>query len=53
MRETTWRRQVDFEVGLARTIEWYSTNAAWVARVRSGEYLSYYERNYGARAAHQ
>jgi dTDP-glucose 4,6-dehydratase len=53
MRETTWRPQVDFEVGLARTIEWYSTNAAWVGHVRSGEYLSYYERNYGARAAHQ
>jgi dTDP-glucose 4,6-dehydratase len=53
MRETPWRPQIDFETGLARTIEWYCANAAWVAHVRSGEYLTYYERNYGARAAHQ
>jgi dTDP-glucose 4,6-dehydratase len=53
MRETGWRPQIDFESGLARTIAWYCANAVWVAHVRSGEYLTYYERNYGARAAHQ
>jgi len=53
MREMGWRPQIDFESGLARTIAWYLANAAWVAHVRSGEYLTYYERNYGARAAHQ
>jgi dTDP-glucose 4,6-dehydratase len=49
MRETGWRPVMDFEAGLARTIEWYRANAAWVARVRSGEYRTYYERNYGNR----
>jgi dTDP-glucose 4,6-dehydratase len=49
MRETGWRPETDFENGLARTIEWYRANAGWVARVRSGEYLNYYERNYGHR----
>jgi dTDP-glucose 4,6-dehydratase len=53
MWETSWRPQIDFETGLARTIAWYRANAAWVTHVRSGEYLTYYERNYGARAAHQ
>jgi dTDP-glucose 4,6-dehydratase len=53
MRETGWRPQIDFESGLARTIAWYCANAVWVAHVRSGEYLTYYERNYGARGAHQ
>jgi dTDP-glucose 4,6-dehydratase len=53
MRETSWRPQIDFETGLAAAIEWYRANAAWVAHVRSGEYLTYYERNYGARAAHR
>jgi dTDP-glucose 4,6-dehydratase len=53
MRETSWRPQVDFETGLAQTIAWYRANTAWVAHVRSGEYLTYYERNYGARAAHR
>ena len=49
MRETAWRPAMDFETGLARTIDWYRANAAWVARVRSGEYRTYYERNYGHR----
>jgi dTDP-glucose 4,6-dehydratase len=49
-RQTGWRPLMDFETGLARTIEWYRGNSAWVANVRSGEYRSYYERNYGSRA---
>ena len=48
---TGWKPQMDFETGLDRTIRWYRENAAWVARVRSGEYRAYYERNYGGRAA--
>ena len=50
MRQTGWRPQMEFEVGLARTIEWYQANSEWVARVRSGAYREYYERNYGHRA---
>jgi dTDP-glucose 4,6-dehydratase len=49
MGETGWRPLMDFETGLARTIEWYRANASWVARVRSGAYREYYERNYGQR----
>ncbi len=50
MRETGWKPEVPFEQGLQATIEWYRDNPAWVARVKSGEYLRYYERNYGGRA---
>ena len=49
LRETGWRPRVDFETGLARTIDWYRANTEWVARVRSGEYRTYYERNYANR----
>ena len=49
MRETGWRPVIDFEAGLARTIDWYRSNTAWVSRVRSGEYRAYYQRNYGDR----
>ena len=49
MRETGWQPVMNFETGLARTIEWYRSNPAWVGRVRSGEYRTYYERNYGNR----
>ncbi len=48
-RETGWSPQMDFETGLARTVEWYRANAPWVARVRSGAYREYYEQNYGRR----
>ena len=48
-RETGWSPEVSFDEGLARTIEWYRTRADWVGRVKSGEYQSYYEQNYGNR----
>lgn len=46
MRETGWAPQMAFDEGLARTVDWYRSHTDWVARVRSGEYLSYYARNY-------
>jgi dTDP-glucose 4,6-dehydratase len=50
-RELGWRPQVPFEQGLKDTIAWYLANAEWVRRIRSGEYLKYYEKQYGARLA--
>lgn len=49
--ETGWRASVTFDEGLAGTIEWYRANQKWVSRVRSGEYLTYYEQNYKNRHA--
>lgn len=49
MKETGWRPQIDFEHGLAKTIDWYRDNSAWVGRVRSGAYREYYEKNYAGR----
>jgi dTDP-glucose 4,6-dehydratase len=48
-RATAWRAEVDFEIGLARTVDWYRGNPGWIERVQSGEYMAYYERNYGTR----
>ena len=50
MRETGWKALVPFEQGLRATIEWYQANAAWTERIKSGEYQSYYQTNYGGRA---
>ncbi|HBY62698.1 MAG TPA: dTDP-glucose 4,6-dehydratase [Solibacterales bacterium] len=47
--ETGWQPQVPFDEGLRRTVAWYRENAEWVRRVKSGEYLDYYRRNYAAR----
>jgi len=50
-RETGWKPQVPFEEGLKATVEWYRSNPEWIAHVKSGEYQSYYQRNYANRAA--
>jgi dTDP-glucose 4,6-dehydratase len=51
MRETGWHPEMEFETGLAATVDWYRANQGWVERVRSGDYLKYYERNYSGREA--
>ena len=46
-RELGWRPEVPFEQGLRDTVAWYRANGDWVAAVRSGEYRTYYEKQYG------
>ncbi len=46
-RELGWTPAVTFEEGLRQTIEWYQANQEWVNHVRSGEYLKYYDLQYG------
>jgi len=48
-RELGWLPQVDFERGLAQTVQWYVDNRPWWQAVRSGEYRKYYQRQYGVR----
>jgi dTDP-glucose 4,6-dehydratase len=48
-RELGWKPRVPFEKGLRETVAWYRQHAAWVAGIRTGEYLKYYERQYGER----
>jgi len=48
-RELDWRPTVDFDAGIAQTVEWYLTHQEWVAQVASGEYQNYYETNYANR----
>ena len=37
-RELKWRSAVDFDAGLARTVEWYLTHEAWWRDILSGGY---------------
>jgi dTDP-glucose 4,6-dehydratase len=46
-----WRNRTSFEDGIAATVEWYVANEAWWRAIRSGEWDSYYARQYGARLA--
>ncbi|HEU4339095.1 MAG TPA: GDP-mannose 4,6-dehydratase, partial [Planctomycetota bacterium] len=46
-RALEWSPEVPFEKGLAETVEWYREHRDWVARIKSGEYRTYYEKHYG------
>ncbi|HRU29491.1 MAG TPA: dTDP-glucose 4,6-dehydratase [Treponema sp.] len=47
--ELGWKQSVSFQEGLRKTVRWYLTNSAWVQHVRSGEYRTWLEKNYGER----
>lgn len=45
-KELGWRPSVTFEEGLSLTIDWYLNNEDWLNNVTSGEYQSYYKKQY-------
>ena len=47
MTELGWEPKYNFEEGIELTINWYKENVEWWKKVMSGEYLKYYEENYG------
>jgi dTDP-glucose 4,6-dehydratase len=51
LRNMGWVRQHTFEDGLAATIAWYRNNENWWRKIKNGEYLEYYKRQYAARLA--
>jgi len=46
-----WRPTRTFDEGLPETVAWYRANPEWVASARSGDWDSYYARQYGDRLA--
>jgi dTDP-glucose 4,6-dehydratase len=47
LRALGWSPRVRFAEGLEQTVAWYRENAWWWEPIRSGDYRSYYERQYG------
>jgi dTDP-glucose 4,6-dehydratase len=45
-KELGWKPSVTFEEGLSKTIDWYLNNQEWMERILSGEYESYYQKQY-------
>jgi dTDP-glucose 4,6-dehydratase len=48
--ELGWKPETTWEEGLAKTIQWYRDNQAWVERIRTGAYKDYYLKQYGTEA---
>jgi dTDP-glucose 4,6-dehydratase len=46
-----WKPSLQFEEGIEKTIDWYLANEKWLQNVTSGEYLKYYETQYGQRSS--
>lgn len=51
LRALGWERQYDFEAGLEATVEWFVNNDWWWRKIKTGEYLEYYKRQYADRLA--
>jgi dTDP-glucose 4,6-dehydratase len=47
--ELGWAPRHRFEDALAATVAWYRERRGWWERILSGEYVAYYERQYGTR----
>ncbi|HEX5125208.1 MAG TPA: dTDP-glucose 4,6-dehydratase, partial [Rhodocyclaceae bacterium] len=48
-RELGWRPAETFATGIRKTVQWYLHNTEWVARVQSGAYREWVEKNYATR----
>lgn len=48
-RELGWKPAETFETGIRKTVRWYLDHPEWVARVQSGAYREWVDRNYSAR----
>ncbi len=48
-RNLGWEPTIDFADGMNQTLQWYLEHQAWWQRIKTGEYLTYYEKWYGNR----
>jgi dTDP-glucose 4,6-dehydratase len=44
---------IALQEGISRTVEWYVANQAWWQKIKSGEYLQYYEKHYLRRESYR
>jgi len=46
-KELGWYPKHDFDSALKLTVDWYTKNQDWWKKIKTGEYLDYYKRQYG------
>jgi dTDP-glucose 4,6-dehydratase len=45
--ELGWEPKYTFDTGIVETIQWYIDNREWWEHIKSGDYLNYYNNQYG------
>jgi dTDP-glucose 4,6-dehydratase len=45
-KNLNWAPSLQFEEGLAKTVEWYLGNETWMKHVMTGDYEKYYDKQY-------
>ncbi len=45
-KDLGWKPDVSFEEGIAKTVDWYIANQKWWQKIKTGEYLEYYQKHY-------
>ncbi|MCO7124187.1 dTDP-glucose 4,6-dehydratase [Sporolactobacillus shoreicorticis] len=48
--ELDWKPQYNFDSGIKETIQWYLDHEQWWRKIKSGEYMDYYKKQYGAKS---
>lgn len=46
LKKLGWKPEYNFEKAMKETIEWYKNNPDWWKKIKSGEYLEYYKKQY-------
>ena len=49
IKKLGWKPKYDFKKAIKETIEWYASNPDWWKKIKSGEYLEYYKKQYHGR----
>jgi dTDP-glucose 4,6-dehydratase len=47
LRGLGWKPKMSWDDGIALTVRWYQENESWWRKIKTGEYLEYYKRQYG------
>ncbi len=46
IKKLGWKPEVSLEHGLRLTVDWYKANQEWWKKIKSGEFLEYYKKQY-------
>jgi len=46
LRALGWKPKMNWDDGVAKTVDWYKTNEWWWRKIKSGDFLAYYKKQY-------